>query len=59
MADQPRARVECRDFPGLASRPDATDLSPGAAVAQENVACTREGELRSRPGARQVTFEEE
>lgn len=59
MAQPARARVECRDFPGLATRPDASDLPPGAAVVQENLATTQEGALVTRPGCRAVTFEEE
>lgn len=59
MGGKPKSAVEIRDFPGMATRPDATDLPPGAAVAQENLASHREGELRTRAGARQVTFEEE
>lgn len=59
MAQKPKDSVVLRDFPGLASRPDALDLPPGAGVIQENLQSHREGELRSRPGAKQVTFEEE
>jgi hypothetical protein len=48
-----------RDFPGLASRPDALDLPPGGAILQENLQSHAEGELSTRPGTRQITFEEE
>jgi hypothetical protein len=51
--------VEIRSFPGLATRPDSLDTPPGAAIAQENVTSNYDGQLRSRPGASKVTFEEE
>lgn len=46
-----------RDFPGLASNMDTADLEAGKAQVQTNAVCTNNGELRSRLGLRQVTFE--
>lgn len=51
-------RVEAKDFPGLATRADPDDLADGAGRDQVNVSSHRPGELRTRPGYLQVTFEE-
>lgn len=59
MGQPARQAVEIRDFPGLATEPDALDIPPGAAIVQSNMQCVREGQLSSRPGLRPVSFEEE
>jgi hypothetical protein len=59
MAEKPKTTEILRDFPGLMSRPDASDLPPGAAHLQINLQSAREGILESRPGLGPVTFEEE
>lgn len=58
MGQEARQGVEARDFPGLMTALDPTDLPPGGAVVQENV-ISDEGGLRTRPGVSKVTFEEE
>lgn len=59
MSQKAKDGVVIRDFPGLATRPDSIDLPPGGAVLQENLQSHAEGELTTRPGVRQATFEEE
>ncbi len=59
MAERPKKSVKIRDFPGLGTRIDPNDLSTGAAREQTNVQSHRPGELRVRPGTRQLTFEED
>jgi hypothetical protein len=50
--------IALRDFEGLQSRPDPNDIPPGAATRQVNVTCIVPGQLTSRPGTREVSFEE-
>lgn len=46
------------DFPGLSDVPrSSVNLPPGTAADQINAASVVEGELRVRPGVREVTFE--
>lgn len=59
MSQKAKDGVVIRDFPGLATRPDSLDVPAGGAVFQENLQSHAEGELVTRPGVRQVTFEEE
>lgn len=59
MAEKPLSKVDLRDYPGLMSRPDPTDLPLGAGVVQVNLQSSREGALESRPGLSDVVFEEE
>lgn len=59
MATPARQVVEIRDFPGLATRPDSLDTPPGAAIFQENMQSSHEGQLRSRQGLDRIIFEEE
>ena len=49
--------VVMRDFSGMASKPDSDDLTPGAAQVQVNVMSSRPGELRTRQGYQQLSFE--
>lgn len=57
--EQPRKRVEMRDFPGLATSSDDMDGGTGTSIKQENLQSRREGFLQSRPGYQKLTFEEE
>jgi len=59
MKQEPKARLQMRDFPGQQSNLDPLDVEPGGAVEQVNLKCVRTGELRVRGGLRQVTFEED
>jgi hypothetical protein len=59
MSKPARQLVRIAEFPGLASRPDSLDTPPGSAIIQENISSSYEGQLRSRPGIKQVAFEEE
>lgn len=59
MSQKAKDGVVIRDFPGLATRPDSLDVPPGGAVLQENLLSHAEGELTTRAGVKQVTFEEE
>jgi hypothetical protein len=59
MGQPARQAVLIDDFPGLATKPDSLDIPPGAAVFQENMASSYQGELRSRNGLDRVAFEEE
>lgn len=54
-----RQVVEIRQFPGLATRPDPLDTPPGAALRQDNIQSSYEGQLRSRQGMDKIIFEEE
>ena len=51
--------VVMKDFSGLASKPDADDLTPGASQVQINAISANPGELRVRSGYQVLTFEEE
>ncbi len=55
----PPESVEIKDFSGLMTRADPDDLPPGAAQVQTNLTSSRPGELRVRPGLRQVSFDEQ
>jgi hypothetical protein len=57
MKQEPKNRVEMRDFVGLQSNLDRHDIPPGGSTAQVNAQCIRPGELRVRGGLRDVTFE--
>lgn len=59
MAMLPKQSVEIRDFPGLATKPDPDDITPGSSREQTNVQSHHPGELRVRPGVAKLTFEEE
>jgi hypothetical protein len=59
MGQLPRQAVSARDFPGLSTRTDPTDLGPGAAREQTNAQSHHPGELRVRAGVRRLTFQEE
>lgn len=59
MAKPAKEAVEINDFPGLATRIDPDDTRPGTAQDQVNLSSLVLGQLRSRPGVKVVTFEEE
>ncbi len=59
MSQPAKTSVEMKDFPGLASKPDADDLAPGGAQVQVNLMSARPGQLRSRPGYQQLAFDDE
>jgi len=54
-----RTAVEIMDFPGLATRIDHDDTKPGTAQDQVNLSSLVLGQLRSRPGIKALTFEED
>ena len=56
MAEQERAEVRMRDFPGLVLESDSNDLAPGAADIQTNLTSDEPGVLQSRPGLGLVEF---
>ena len=57
MSDRPRKSVEIREFPGLVSNLDPTDIPPGYGIVQTNVTCVVEAEMDTRGGYRVVSFE--
>lgn len=57
MAENPRVRTEIRDFPGLINNQDATDIPRGAAQVMVNVTTIKLGQLQTRGGLLEVTFE--
>jgi hypothetical protein len=59
MQEKVRAQVKILDFAGLVTRPDPNDIQPGQARIQVNASCITPGELRVRPGVREVTFEDD
>lgn len=59
MSEPAKAKVIIADFPGMASKPDSDDITPGAAQVQINAQSSHPGELRVRPGYRQLSFEED
>ena len=44
-------------FAGMFSNADSRDLQAGQAVLQVNVMCLRLGELQTRRGLREITFD--
>lgn len=54
-----KVSVEIRDFPGLVTRIDPDDLTPGAGREQLNVQSHHPSQLRVRPGYRPLSFEED
>jgi hypothetical protein len=53
----PQRSVPIRDFQGMASNFDPTDLKPGVSRLQVNVNGYQRGRLEVRRGLRKVTFE--
>jgi hypothetical protein len=58
VAEIPKSTVEMRDFPGMATRVDPDDYQEGMSQVQINLDSNLQGELRTRSGYREVTFEE-
>lgn len=58
MQEKPKSQVQIADFGGLVTRADPNDVKPGDARIQINVTCITPGELRVRPGLREVIFED-
>ena len=59
MPQPPREALVIRDWPGLVTNMSSEDLPEGAAEVQVNVTGVRAGELRSRAGLFQLTFDDE
>ena len=55
----PKSSIDMSDFPGMLRNQDPQDLPPGGAEVQLNLACIERGQMRSRGGMRQVTFEDQ
>lgn len=53
------SNLEIKDFSGMASNADPTDIPPGMSQVQINVSSIRRGQLEIRGGLRKVTFENE
>lgn len=51
--------AEIKSFQGLTSNQDPADLEPGQAAVQVNVWSARPGELQTRAGIREMTFDTE
>ncbi len=47
------------DFLGMMTNVDQRDIATGAAEVQVNLQCVRIGELSTRSGLREVTFEDD
>lgn len=56
--ERPDSSVEIRQFMGLVTQQDPSDVQPGAAQVQINVGVTRPDQLDVRKGYRVVRFEE-
>lgn len=57
MTDEPKAKVEFREFPGMTSNVNPHRVEPGAMLEQVNIRAGRVGELKVRSGLREVTFD--
>ena len=51
--------VKIRDFQGMASNFDPTDIQPGVSQLQINVSGYQRGKLEVRLGIREITYDEE
>lgn len=61
MKPDPKSVAAITDWPGLYtnSGPSTGGRPPGTAEIQDNLQCTRPGELRTRPGLQPVQFDDE
>lgn len=59
MGEPVRHALEIKEFTGMFSNYDPTDIPPGASRLQVNVQGYTKGVLEVRRGVRQVEFEEE
>ncbi len=57
MGLEPQTTVEIRDFSGMASNFDPSDIKPGNSQLQVNVNGLQRGQLEVRRGIRIITFE--
>ena len=57
MGQKPVARVIIRDFAGLETNADPSDIEAGKSREQVNLTAERSGELRPRMGWARVKFE--
>ncbi len=57
--DMPEEQTVAQDFSGLVLDVSPVALPPGAMVDQKNLTNTSRGVLKSRPGLRPVTFEDD
>jgi hypothetical protein len=57
MGQPARNTVQISDFPGLITNVDHHDLPDGAADIQTNVVCQSVGQIVTRKGYREVSFE--
>lgn len=58
MAEQTKARLEIRDFPGMITAADPDDIPDGAAEEQINLVSLVPGQMQTRAGYRLVSFDE-
>lgn len=59
MSEPAQTEVAIKDFRGMASNLDPTDIQPGFAEIQINVNGFKRGQLEVRRGLRELTFEAE
>lgn len=59
MSDIPRTTNAIKDFRGMATNPDPTDLQPGVAEIQVNCNGYRRGQIEVRHGLRELEFEDD
>lgn len=59
MPDEPETSVRIDQFGGQVSNANPHDLPPGAAAVQVNLVCNVPGELSTRLGLREITFDVE
>jgi hypothetical protein len=59
MSEPAQTEVAIKDFRGMASNVDPTDLQPGYSQIQFNVNGFQRGQLEVRRGLREVEFEAE
>jgi hypothetical protein len=59
MTENPKARVELKDFPGLMTNVDPDDVTAGAGIEQTNVGLRKSAQLTLRGGYREVVFEDD
>lgn len=57
MADEPKTKVEFKQFSGMTSNVNPHLVEPGAMIEQVNCRSQRIGELVVRKGLREVTFD--
>ncbi len=58
MGEPARQEVSIKQFAGMATNVDRTDIKPGVSVIQVNVNATKVGQIEVRGGLRPLRFEE-